>query len=1112
MKDERKTKKQLIEELNELRSLVAELEKSAGESTSAPVADLDAERMLTERIKELDCLYAIDQLSREFETDLSSFLRGLLKVITASWQFPEITEAGISYQDAEYHTPGLAEVCSVQEAGFTAQHGQGWVKVGYRAEKPGADEGPFLDEERKLIDTIAKRIATFIDYKETREERERILNLSQDLICIAGDDGYFKYVNPAWERVLGYTVEEMLSRPFLDFIHPEDHARNDAEVASLSEGNRSIGFENRYLHRDGPVLVISWTATALEQEGHISMYCIGRDITQRKQMEEALRASEQKYRVLVENSSYGVVIHQGTEIVYANPAAVYILGYSSVEEIVGKDVLGFVHPDFREQIISRMKSISEAEGLAPLDEEHFIHKDGTSIYVEVCGVPITYNGKQAIQVIFSDISDRKRAELRIEHLNAVLRAVRNVNQIITQENEPKRLCQAVCDSLVETRGYKQSWICLLDNNQRMIHATSSSVGEAFNRFREQLQAGNLPPCGRKSLLLPDQIVMQNSRETECKECPLAGTHNDQVPMTISLNHRGKCYGLLSVSLPPDFTADKEEWDLFKELASDLSLALHGIEEAERRRRAEEMLELRIRIAGIFLTLPDEDMYYEVLNVVLEVMESPLGVFGYIDTNGDLVVPTMTRHVWDQCQVPEKDIRFPRQTWGDSTWVRALLEKRPVCDNAPSVKIPEGHLPISRHIAVPIVFQNQAIGLFEVANKETDYTENDINRLKSVAKQISPILNTRLQRERAEAELRRSEETYRNMIVNLSEGFYSVTPEGTLLDHNYEFNRILGFDPNENLVGIKLPDFWQDPRDRERYLQEFANSGVIKNYVINANKKDGEKIVVQANARMVKDEQGNPVRIEGAFLDVTGEKEAEEALEMYARELERSNKELEEFAYVASHDLQEPLRMVSSYTQLLARRYKGQLDADADEFIQFAVDGAIRMQQLIEGLLSYSRISTRGQEFKPTNLQTVLGQVHSNLKLLIEENNALITKEDLPTVPADENQMVQLFQNLIGNAIKYRSENTPNIRISAERQGPDWVIAVQDNGIGIDPQYQERIFTIFEQLHKRGEYTGTGIGLAICKRIVERHEGRIWVESEPGQGSTFYFTLPAGGIV
>lgn len=226
-------------------------------------------------------------------------------------------------------------------------------------------------------------------------------------------------------------------------------------------------------------------------------------------------------------------------------------------------------------------------------------------------------------------------------------------------------------------------------------------------------------------------------------------------------------------------------------------------------------------------------------------------------------------------------------------------------------------------------------------------------------------------------------------------------------------------------------------------------------------------------------------------------------------LERSNKELELFAYVASHDLQEPLRMVASYLQLLERRYKDQLDAEAHEFIDFAVDGATRMKTLINDLLAYSGISTHGKELVPTEVQTAVDRVLRNVEIAVEESQASITQTPLPKLMANEGQLVLLFQNLIANAIKFRGQKRPEIHIAAQKteDGQYWRFSVQDNGIGLDPQFKERIFVVFQRLHSQSEYAGTGIGLAVSKRIVERHGGCIWVESQPAEGATFYFTLP-----
>lgn len=248
------------------------------------------------------------------------------------------------------------------------------------------------------------------------------------------------------------------------------------------------------------------------------------------------------------------------------------------------------------------------------------------------------------------------------------------------------------------------------------------------------------------------------------------------------------------------------------------------------------------------------------------------------------------------------------------------------------------------------------------------------------------------------------------------------------------------------------------------------------------------------------------RAEELHREITERKRAEAKLEETLEKLQWSNTELQHFAYVASHDLQEPLRMVASYVQLLQRRYQGKLDSDADDFIAYSVDGTIRMQNLINDLLTYSRVGTRAKEFEPTDCQTVVRQVLDNLQAAIRERGARVTTDPLPTLMADPSQLGQLFQNLIANAIKFCDRDYPRIHVSAREKESEWEFAVSDNGIGIAKEFLGRIFEIFKRLHTRKEYAGTGIGLAVCKKIVERHGGRIWVDSEPGQGSTFHFTI------
>ena len=275
------------------------------------------------------------------------------------------------------------------------------------------------------------------------------------------------------------------------------------------------------------------------------------------------------------------------------------------------------------------------------------------------------------------------------------------------------------------------------------------------------------------------------------------------------------------------------------------------------------------------------------------------------------------------------------------------------------------------------------------------------------------------------------------------------------------------------------------------------------------RQDGTEFPIEVSLSPLATEDGTLVS--GAIRDITERKKTEAQLLQTVAELNRSNEELGHFAYIASHDLQEPLRMVASYTQLLSRRYKGKLDSDADEFIAFAVDGANRMQRLIQDLLAFSRVGTHGMDLLDISSEEALAQAIMNLRGAVEESGAVVTHDPLPAVLADQMQLIQLFQNLVGNAIKYQGPGVPRVHISSTQVGErKWMFAVKDNGLGIEPQYFEKIFGMFQRLHGRDEFAGTGIGLAICKKIAERHGGTISVESQPGQGSTFCFALAGSG--
>ena len=363
---------------------------------------------------------------------------------------------------------------------------------------------------------------------------------------------------------------------------------------------------------------------------------------------------------------------------------------------------------------------------------------------------------------------------------------------------------------------------------------------------------------------------------------------------------------------------------------------------------------------------------------------------------------------------------------------------------------------------------------------------------------------------AELALSASEALYRQTFELATAGIAHVDLSGRFMKVNRRLCEILGYGEQE-LIGRPVKEI-SHPEDRNLTDSQRMRVRSGEKHSVRFEKryirKSGAIVWVDLSVALACDASGVPQYEIALFNDITERKKAEAALREAHEELKRSNAELEQFAYVASHDLQEPLRMVSSYTQLLMRRYGDKLDGDAKDFTAFIVDGATRMKQLIEDLLAYSRVGTRDKNFKPVDAESSLKRALTNLRAAIQDSGATVTQDKLPTIPCDEVQLAQLFQNLIGNALKFRKPDVaPAVHVGAAEQGAEWEFMVRDNGVGIEPQYFERIFMVFQRLHDKGEYPGTGIGLAIVKKVVERHGGRIWVQSQPGAGTTFHFTMP-----
>ncbi|MEX2569962.1 MAG: ATP-binding protein [Gemmatimonadota bacterium] len=505
----------------------------------------------------------------------------------------------------------------------------------------------------------------------------------------------------------------------------------------------------------------------------------------------------------------------------------------------------------------------------------------------------------------------------------------------------------------------------------------------------------------------------------------------------------------------------------------------------------------------------EDALQTCLDAVCNLTGWPVGHAYLLDVETGELAPTPYWHIADAARFRRfrEATDATRFAAGEGLLGRVLERREPIwvsdlAHDRDFIRGREGETGLRSGGAFPILVRQEVAGVLEFYSIDTEEPDD---ALLSVMSQVGVQVGRVVERVRAEEALRLSEAKFAGIISISSDAIVSVDEDQRIIFFNKGAEQIFGHTADE-AIGKPL-ELLIPVRHRvghEDHVRRFGEGPVPARRMgergqITGLRKDGE--VFPADASISKLEVGGRRIYTAVLRDVTERVRAEE-------ELARSNAELEQFAYVASHDLQEPLRMVASYTQLLARRYRGRLDDDAEEFIAFAVDGVTRMQALINDLLAFSRVGTRGGELQMVETAPVVERSLADLAPAIQETGAEVTCDDLPTVSADPAQLGQVLQNLIANAIKFRKPDTPpRVHISAERGDEEWIFSVADNGIGVGEEYAERIFVLFQRLHSRAEYPGTGIGLAICKKIVERHGGRIWLESEPGAGTTFHFSIP-----
>jgi PAS domain S-box-containing protein len=517
-------------------------------------------------------------------------------------------------------------------------------------------------------------------------------------------------------------------------------------------------------------------------------------------------------------------------------------------------------------------------------------------------------------------------------------------------------------------------------------------------------------------------------------------------------------------------------------------------------QSQQELDLRNQVANIFLTVPDDEMYVEVLQVVLDAMESKHGVFGYVREDGAMVVPSLTRDIWDKCQVPGKDIVFPRETWG-GIWGQALVKKKTFYSNK-DFRVPKGHIPVHRAIATPIIYQGEGIGYFTVGNRTRDYDDKDKELLETVANYVAPILNARLERgkqererKRAEQALRESEAKYSTLVEHAKDGVV-IVQDGICKFANKAMAEICGYTVEE-ILGRHLMDIGPESADAiaQRYRSRMTGEEISPLYEAKIQCKDGTIKEVEVSAAAIQ-YQESPALI-GFVRDITERKKLDQLKD--------------DFIGLVSHELRIPLTVIIGAVNTVLSEGARLSPQETRQLLQDVAWEAESLSHLVGNLLELSRFQADRLllHTEPVSLKNVVQNTVERVRCQSSIHQFLVNlPKELPQVYADQLRLERILYNLLENAVKY-SPRGGEIRVSVKPEEEHLVIGISDQGIGISLPDQAKLFGPFQRLedHRLEGVKGAGLGLLVCRRLVEAHGGKIWIESEPDRGSAFLFTLP-----
>jgi len=729
------------------------------------------------------------------------------------------------------------------------------------------------------------------------------------------------------------------------------------------------------------------------------------------------------------------------------------------------------------EVLNEFEDTLQAKGNHSLTLEYRLKDESNGlVYINASGyISRDKNGRsQWVYGLHTDISERKRQEYELleqksalEYQQSLMDALMdNVPDYVYFKDEKSRFLK-VSDSM--NKRHKLGGNSLIGKSDVDIHTDVN----AKLRFKQEMD-----------ILNTGKPLVDHHEIEEVINGEKVWLSTTKMPLT---NSNGKVLGTFGISkdITP-FVKQKEE--LLKN--SELNQCLIHLHEIE--------------YTG------EKDFITQALNRIQELSGSDIAYLHYYnEETKEIALGSWSSSTLENCKTVY-DEHYPLEMAG--IWGDAVRKRKPIIINDyPKLKtakgLPDGHFPLLRHLGVPIFDGKQIMGIVGVGNKNSDYTQADVDQLQILTRNLSGLL---LGIKNVIA-LKESEKKFRVIFENMNEGF--ALHEMIYDDNGKPFDyKFLDINPAfETMTGLSesvaknktireiMPGIENDPAD---WIGQYG-----------AVVKDGSTITLENYSEALKKwfrvhafspQEG---KFAVTFSDITLNKEQEQEIQDTLVDLQRSNADLEQFAYVASHDLQEPLRKVKNYAELLERRFPEDLDDKAINYLRIINSGAGRMQHLIQDLLRFSRVSTQGKSFEKVDLNTVVDEVKSNLEVAIAESEAIIVVKDLPSVSADSSQIYQVFQNLVSNSLKFRGDKNPKITISAKKRKKEWEVLVKDNGIGMDMKYADRIFVVFQRLHTRTEYPGTGIGLALVKKIVERHGGTIWIDSKIGKGSSFTFTFP-----